>query len=279
MAEIGTVGYIGLGEMGRPMAHNLLKAGYALVVHNRSRAAVEELLAAGAQDGGSPHGVAVRADAICMCLPATSDVQAVMEGPDGVLAGLAPGKLILDMSTISPAATRQLAAQVEALGADMLDAPVSGGAIGAKAATLAIMVGGRPAAFQRALPLLQSLGKTIVRMGESGAGQLTKACNQAIILATVEAVCEGLLLASKSGLDVEKVYEVMLHGWAQSRVLEVHGKLLVDSGLQPNFKTHLMIKDLGIVLESGAACGAALPAVALVREMLLAGGYAGGAIR
>jgi 2-hydroxy-3-oxopropionate reductase len=266
MADKPIVGFIGLGIMGKHMALHVLQAGYPLVVHNRSRGAVQELIATGALDGGSPKGVAQQAEIILLCLPDSSDVQMVVEGPGGVFEGIKPGKVIADMSSISPVVARDLAAKAEKLGATMLDAPVSGGEIGAKQGTLLIMVGGKPEVFERVLPVFQAMGKNIVRMGEAGAGQVTKACNQVVIALTIEAVSEALVLATKAGVDPAAVREVLLGGFAQSRVLDAHGKRILDRNFQPGFRARLQHKDLKVALATGREYGAPLPAASMVHE-------------
>ena len=261
-----TVGFIGLGIMGKPMALNVLKAGFPLVVHNRSHGPVEELVAAGAEDGGSPKGVAQRAEIILLCLPDSPDVQQVVEGPNGVFEGIGRGKVIVDMSTISPVVARDLAAKAEQLGVEMLDAPVSGGDVGARQGTLSIMVGGKPEVFDRVLPVFQALGKNIVRVGDAGAGQVTKACNQIVVALTIEAISEALVLATKAGVDPARVREALLGGFAQSRILDVHGQRFLDRNFQPGFKARLHHKDLKIALETGRTYGVPLPATGLVHE-------------
>ncbi|GAB4519260.1 MAG: 2-hydroxy-3-oxopropionate reductase [Anaerolineae bacterium] len=277
MADRPTVGFIGLGIMGKPMALNVLKAGFPLVVHNRSRGPVEELVAAGARDGGSPKGVAEQAEIILMCLPDSPDVQAVVEGPNGVFEGISPGKVIVDMSTISPVVARDLAAKAEKLGAEMLDAPVSGGDIGARQGTLSIMVGGKPEVFERVLPVFQAMGKNIVRIGDAGAGQVAKACNQIVVALTIEAISEAMVLAAKAGVDPARVREALLGGFAQSRILDVHGQRFLDRNFKPGFKARLHEKDLKIAMETGRTYGVPLPVTGLVHEMytsLLATGKA-----
>ncbi len=268
MADKPTVGFIGLGIMGKPMALNVLKAGFPLVVHNRSHGPVEELVAAGAEDGGSPKGVAQRAEIILMCLPDSPDVQKVVEGPNGVFEGISPGKVIVDMSTISPVVARDLAAKAEKLGAEMLDAPVYGGDIGAREGTLSIMVGGKPEVFERVLPVFQAMGKNIVRVGDAGAGQVTKACNQIVVGVTLEAISEALLLATKAGVDPVRVREALLGGFAQSRVLDAHGQRVLDRNFRPGFKAGLHHKDLKIALDTGRTYGVPLLATSLVHELM-----------
>ncbi len=262
-----TVGFIGLGIMGKPMALNVLKAGFPLVVHSRSRGPVDEVVAAGAEDGGSPKGVAERAEIILMCLPDSPDVQRVVEGPDGVFEGISPGKVVVDMSTISPVVARDLATKAERLGAEMLDAPVSGGEIGARQGTLSIMVGGKPEVFERVLPIFQAMGKNIVRIGDAGAGQVAKACNQIIVALTIEAISEAMVLAAKAGVDPARVREALLGGFAQSRILDVHGQRLLDRNFKPGFKARLHHKDLKIALDTGRAYGVPLLATGLVHEL------------
>jgi 2-hydroxy-3-oxopropionate reductase len=275
MADKPIVGFIGLGIMGKNMALHVLQAGYPLVVHNRSRGAVAEVVTAGARDGGSPKGVAQQAEIVLMCLPDSPDVQAVVEGPGGVFEGITRGKVIADMSSISPVVARDLAAKAEKLGAEMLDAPVSGGEAGAKQGALSIMVGGKPEVFERVLPVFQTMGKIIVHMGDAGAGQVTKACNQVVIALTIEAISEALVLATKAGVDPARVREVLLGGFAQSRVLDAHGKRLLEHNFQPGFRARLQYKDLKVALATGREYGAALPATSQVHELftsLLANG-------
>ncbi len=266
MVDKLTVGFIGLGIMGKPMSLNVLNAGFPLVVHNRSHGPVEELVAAGAEDGGSSKGVAQRAEIVLMCLPDSPDVRQVVESSNGVFEGISPGKVIVDMSTISPVVARDLAAKAEQLGVEMLDAPVSGGDVGAQRGTLSIMVGGKPEVFDRVLPVFQAMGKNIVRVGDAGAGQVTKACNQIVVALTIEAISEALVLATKAGVDPARVREALLGGFAQSRILDVHGQRFLDRNFQPGFKAHLQHKDLKIALETGRTYGVPLPATGLVHE-------------
>ncbi len=262
------VGFIGLGVMGKPMARNLMKAGYPLVVYNRSRPPMEELAAEGAETAGSPREVAARSDVVITMLPDTPEVEQVLAGPDGVFAGGRPGLIVIDMSTIDPTAARRLAAQAAERGITMLDAPVSGGEIGAIQGTLSIMVGGDPAAFERCLPILRAMGRNIVHMGGPGAGQVTKAANQVVVALTIAAIGEALVLAAKAGVDPAKVREALLGGFAGSRVLEVHGQRILERNFQPGFRIRLHHKDLRIALGLGRAVGASLPLTALVHEWL-----------
>jgi 2-hydroxy-3-oxopropionate reductase len=274
---VDTIGFIGLGAMGRPMSRNLLRAGYPLVVHNRSRAPVDELVAAGAQAGTSPGDVAGRSGVVITMLPDSPDVEAVMRGPEGVLASARPGALVIDMSTISPAVARRLAEEARGRGLEMLDAPVSGGDIGARDATLTIMVGGSAAALERARPIFQVLGKTITHIGDCGAGQVAKACNQIIVAVTIEAAGEALVLAEKAGVDPARVREALLGGYAQSRILEVHARRALQRQFRPGFKARLQLKDLGIALAAGKEYGVTMPATAAAAEMFKGLCAAGGA--
>jgi len=264
------IGFIGLGIMGKPMARNLLKAGYQLVVHNRSRGPVEELQREGAEGAGSPAEVAERSDVIITMLPDTPDVRQVVEGERGVLEGIRQGSLLIDMSTISPIATRELASRVEERGAHMLDAPVSGGDVGAQQGTLSIMVGGREEDFQRALPIFQVLGKTITYLGPSGSGQVVKACNQIVVALTIEAVSEALVLGAKAGVDPAKIVQVLMGGMAGNRVLEMRKDNFLGHTFTPGFKVALHHKDLGIALQTGRELGVPLPATALVDQAFAA---------
>ena len=226
-----TVGFIGLGLMGKPMAKNLLTRGYPLVVHSRSAGPVDEVVAAGARRASSPADVARRARRIFTMLPDSPDVELVLEGPDGVFQAVHPGTILIDSSSISPVVTRRLAEAARARQATLLDAPVSGGEIGAISGTLSIMVGGDEAAFNEVRPILEAVGnpERIVRIGESGAGQVCKVCNQMVIGGTLAAVSEAFALARKAGVDAAKVREALLGGFAASRVLEVHGERILNN--------------------------------------------------
>jgi 2-hydroxy-3-oxopropionate reductase len=262
------IGFIGLGIMGKPMARNLLKAGYPLVVLNRSRSPMTELAAEGVELADSPRMVAQQTDIIIACLPDSPDVEAVFLGENGVIEGVRPGQLGVDMSTIAPATARKVYAALKQKQVQFLDAPISGGDIGAQQGTLSIMVGGDESAFQRALPLFQVMGKNIVHIGESGAGQVTKACNQIVVAMTVQAVAEALTLAKKSGVDAAKVREALLGGFAQSRVLEVHGKRMLEGSFQPGFKVDLHRKDMNIVLQTAREMGLPLIGSSQVTELM-----------
>lgn len=270
------IGFIGLGLMGKPMASNLLKAGYPLVVYNRSRPAMEALAEAGATMAESPAALAQLVEVIITCLPDSPDVEAVFLGAQGVIETVRSGSLCIDMSTIAPAMARRVYQALQPCQVQFLDAPVSGGDIGAQQGTLSIMVGGEDAAFQRALPIFQAMGKNIIHMGDTGAGQVTKACNQIVVAMTVQAVAEALTLAKKSGVDAAKVCEALLGGFAQSRVLEVHGKRMLEGNFQPGFKLKLHRKDMNIVLQTGQEVGLPLLGSSQVTELmtaLLAQGY------
>lgn len=263
-----TIGLIGLGIMGKPMARNLLKAGYPLIVANRSQGALEELVAAGARAAKTPREVAERSDVVITMLPDSPDVEAVVLGPDGVRAGLRKGKLFIDMSTIAPAVARKIAKSLAQIEVEALDAPVSGGEQGAIDGTLSIMVGGPQGAFDAALPLFEAMGKSIVRIGESGAGQTTKACNQIAVAVTIEGVAEALALAEAAGVDPVKVRQALLGGLATSRILEIHGQRMIDRKFVPGFKAKLHRKDLQIAEEASEEFGLDLPATKLLFERM-----------
>ncbi len=244
------IGFIGLGIMGKPMARNLIKEGYSLVVHNRSLGPVEELASEGATPASSPKEVAEHSDLVITMLPDSPDVDQVVTGPAGVVEGVRPGMLFVDMSTIAPATTREIYKILKDKGVESLDAPVSGGEVGAKEGTLSIMVGGTEGAFKRALAVFQVVGQNVVHIGGPGAGQITKACNQIVVALTIQAVGEAMTLAKKAGVDPAKVREALLGGFAQSRILDVHGKRVLDRNFQPGFKLKLHRKDLGIALQT-----------------------------
>ncbi len=264
------IGFIGLGVMGNPMARNLMKAGYPLVVLTRTRAKADALLRDGAVWADTPRAVAQQSDVVITMLPDSPDVEQVLAGKDGVFDGARQGLLLIDMSTISPVVARRLASQAAARGMEMLDAPVSGGDIGAINASLTIMVGGSESAFQRALPIFQTLGKTITHIGEAGAGQIAKAANQIITSITIEAVAEALVFAAKAGVDPVKVRQALLGGSAYSRILEGHGQRMLEGNFKPGFYMRLHRKDLDIVMAAGKEYAAPLPVAAQVREMMTA---------
>ncbi len=263
-----TIGFIGLGIMGKPMARNLMKAGYQLVVYNRSPGPMNELAAEGARTASNAREVAEQSDVVITMLPDSPQVQEVMTGENGVLAGAKANALVIDMSTISPVVTQQLARAAQARGVRMLDAPVSGGDVGAQQGTLSIMVGGSSEDFEQAKPLLEVLGKTIVHVGGTGAGQVVKACNQIVVALTIEAVSEALVLGSKAGVDPEVILQVLSGGLAANRVMEVRGPNFLQHNFQPGFKIALHQKDLGIALAAGREYGVPLPVTAIVDQML-----------
>jgi 2-hydroxy-3-oxopropionate reductase len=262
------IGFVGLGIMGKPMAMNLLGAGYPLTVHSRSPAPVDDVVEAGATRASGPAEVAAASDVTITMLPDTRDVEQVLTGESGVVEGAAAGSLVIDMSSIDPAPTREIAAALAARDVAMVDAPVSGGERGAIDGTLSIMVGGDPDAIVRAMPIFEVLGKTIVHVGPSGAGQVAKACNQLVVAATIEAVAEALLLAERSGVDPAKVREALLGGFAGSKILEVHGQRMLDRTFDPGFRMRLHRKDARIVEAAAAATGTPIPSFAVVAAQL-----------
>lgn len=267
MAERPRIGFAGLGIMGRPMARNLLRAGYPLTVWNRSPGPAQELAAEGAAVAGSPAELAARAEVVITMLRDTAAVEQVVLGDAGLLAGLRPGAIYVDMSSISPLATRRLAEQLAARGVAMLDAPVSGGEVGAREGTLAIMVGGPAEALARVRPILEVLGSRIVHIGGAGTGQVAKACNQLVVGVTIGAVAEALLLASAAGADPARVREALLGGFAQSRVLELHGQRMLAHQFAPGARAAIQLKDLEIARELGAATGVPLALAETARRL------------
>ncbi|HQZ39292.1 MAG TPA: NAD(P)-dependent oxidoreductase [Vicinamibacterales bacterium] len=265
-----TVGFIGLGLMGKPMALNLRKHNFAVVAHSRSRGPVDALVAAGATAAVSPADVARQARVIITILPDGPDVASVLEGPDGVFSAMQPGAIIVDSSTIAPATARRLAAAAAERGVALLDAPVSGGEIGAIDGTLTFMVGGDASALAEVTPILSAMGKPekIVHVGASGAGQICKACNQIVLGGTMAVVAEAIALARKSGVDPMKVRAALLGGFAQSRVLEVHGERMIAGNYKPGFKAKLFNKDLGIARAALAEAGVPALASSVVTELV-----------
>ena len=269
------IGFIGLGIMGAPMALNLLKAGHILFVQTRSKTPIE-LVEGGATVCTSAEEVAKRADIVITMLPDTPNVEEVLFGERGVAIGLKAGatasdgqpKVVVDMSSISPMATKRFAQRIEALGAQYLDAPVSGGEVGAKAASLTIMVGGHEATFERARPLFEAMGKNITRVGGNGDGQTTKVANQIIVALNIEAVAEALLFASKAGADPARVRQALMGGFAASRILEVHGERMVQRSFNPGFRIELHQKDLGLALQGAREMGVALPHTASAAQLM-----------
>src|SRR6266536_4983752 len=265
-----TIGFIGLGVMGKPMAKHLIKAGYPLVVHNRSRPAVDELVAAGATAAGSPAEVVRQATVVIMMLPDTADVELVLSGANGILSAIQSGAVVVDMSSISPGATERLAAAVAEKGGAMLDAPVSGGEIGAINASLSIMVGGDEAVFARVKPIFEVMGNAerIIHIGKSGAGQVCKVCNQVAIGGALAGVSEAFALAKKAGVDAARVRQALLGGFAASRVLEVHGERMLTGNYKPGFRTKLYQKDLRLANEAASANGVAVPGTASITQLV-----------
>lgn len=266
------VGFVGLGLMGKPMALNLVKKGFPLTVHSRSQAPVDVLAAAGAATAASPAEVAAASDVIVTMVPDSPDVRAVLEGPRGVFEAIRPGSVIVDMSTIAAAAARDLAARALARGVAMLDAPVSGGEIGAINGTLSVMVGGDADALERVRPVLNAVGNPdrVVHIGPAGAGQVCKACNQICIGGALASVSEAFAIARKAGIDPARVREALLGGFAASRVLEVHGQRILDGNYVPGFKTRLYHKDLGIVGQTIHELDVPAPVAALVQQYVSA---------
>lgn len=264
------IGFIGLGLMGAPMARNLMRAGYALTVHNRSRAIVDTLAAEGATPAASPKKVAQASDVVITCVPDSPDVELVALGADGIIEGAWPGLIYIDMSTISPPVTRRIAARLKEVGVTMLDAPVSGGDVGAQKGTLSIMVGGAEETFQACLPIFEAMGKQITYIGEIGAGQTAKACNQIVVAATMAAMGEALVLAAKSGVDPARVVDAIKSGAARCWALEVRAPQILRRDLKAGFKAYMQYKDLNIVLDTGRAEQVALPVTAATRELYTA---------
>ncbi len=263
------LGFIGLGIMGAPMALHLIKAGHQLFVHTRSKLH-PEIADSSATQCTSAKGVAERADVIFTMLPDTPDVEAVLFGKDGVAAGLSKGKTVVDMSSISPIETKAFAKRINELGCDYLDAPVSGGEVGAKAASLTIMVGGPEAAFERIKPLFELMGKNITLVGGNGDGQTTKVANQIIVALNIAAVGEALVFASKAGADPAKVRQALMGGFASSRILEVHGERMIKRTFNPGFRIGLHQKDLSLALAGARAIGVALPQTAGAAQLMQA---------
>jgi 2-hydroxy-3-oxopropionate reductase len=270
------VGFVGLGIMGRPMAANLLRAGHALSLHSRS-GVPPELVAAGGTACATPREVAARAEVVLTMVPDTPDVERVLFGPAGVAEGLAAGKVVVDMSSISPLETRRFASRIRALGCEYLDAPVSGGELGARNGTLTIMVGGAEATFARVRPLLDVLGKNVTLVGGSGDGQTCKVANQIIVALNIEAVAEALVFAARAGADPARVRQALLGGFAASRVLEVHGERMLTRAFQPGFRVELHQKDLGLALSGARELGVSLPNTAATQELFNACAAAGNA--
>ena len=261
------VGFIGLGLMGRPMSMNLHAAGAEVVIHNRSRAVVDALAAEGLSPAHSPREVAERAPVVIVMATDTPAVERIVNGNDGIASGIAPDALVIDMGTTAVEATRALAKTIESRGAHYVDAPVSGGEIGAKAATLTIMAGGTPQAVSRAMPCFEAMGSHVTHVGDAGAGQIAKAANQVIVGLTIGAVAEALALAKRAGADPARVREALQGGFAASRILEVHGQRMIDGVFVPGGKATTQRKDMQQALDLAASIGLALPATALSRDL------------
>lgn len=261
------LGFIGLGIMGKPMVRNLLKAGYLPVVFNRSQPSIDELALEGAISAYSIKEVAEKCDVVITMLPDTPDVETIILGENGILSGAKEGLLLIDMSTISPVATRRISTELAKVSVKMLDAPVSGGDKGAIAGTLSIMVGGDAEDFEKAKPIFEAMGQTIVHCGPIGAGQTVKACNQIVVAIVIEAVSEALVLGSKAGVNPEIILQVLSGGLAQNRVMDLRGPTMIQHNFTPGFKAKLHRKDLNIILQTAQEYGVELPVSTLVEQM------------
>jgi len=264
------IGFIGLGVMGKPMARNLLAAGYPLIVWNRTRSKMDEIVSLGATPADSSRDVAEKSDVVITMVTDSSDVEEVILGPSGIIEGSRKGLIVIDMSTISPGVTQKIAEKLSEKGVKMLDAPVSGGDIGAREGTLSIMVGGPEETFEKCLPILKVLGKSITYMGSNGMGQTAKLCNQVICAINIQAVCEGLMLGAKSGLDLEKLLNVVTAGAAGSWMLSNLGPKMVKRDFEPGFRISHQLKDLRLALSLAEELNLPLPGTALVQQMLRA---------
>jgi 2-hydroxy-3-oxopropionate reductase len=273
MAELG---FIGVGIMGKPMAGHLVKAGHKVLVYDVNAAAVQELAAKGAVACKSSQEVAEKTGIIFIMVPDTPDVEAVLFGKGGLAEGLKAGSIVVDMSSISPIATKEFAKRLAAMGVQMLDAPVSGGQVGAENAALSIMVGGDPGVFEKIKPYFELMGKNIVRIGGNGDGQTCKVANQIVVALTIEAVAEALLFASKAGADPVKVRSALLGGFAQSRILELHGERMIKRTFNPGFRIRLHQKDLNLALQAARSMGMSLPNTATAQELFNAVAAQGG---
>ena len=270
------LGFIGLGVMGRPMAGHLLTAGHTVHVYDLVSESVKELAAKGAVACSSSKEVAQKSDVIFIMVQDTPDVEAVLFGKDGVAEGVRSGSTVVDMSSISPIGTKEFAKKLGAMGVKMLDAPVSGGQVGAENATLSIMVGGQPEVFEQIKPYFEIMGKNIVHIGDNGAGQTCKVANQIVVALTIEAVGEALLFASKAGADPQKVREALLGGFAQSRILELHGERMIQHNFSPGFRIRLHQKDLNLALQVAQNLGLSLPNTSVAQELFNAVAAQGG---
>ena len=273
MADLG---FIGLGIMGKPMSGHLLEAGHTVYVYDVVPESVKEMVSKGAVGCGGGKEVAEKCNIVFIMVPDTPDVEAVLFGKAGVAEGIKSGAIVVDMSSISPIATREFARKLEELGVKMLDAPVSGGQVGAENATLSIMVGGRPEVFEQIRPYFELMGKNIVHIGSNGDGQTCKVANQIVVGLTIEAVSEALLFASKAGADPAKVRQALLGGFAQSRILDLHGGRMIERKFAPGFRIQHQQKDLNLALQSARSLGLSLPGTALAQELFNAVGARGG---
>ncbi len=264
---IKRIGFIGIGIMGEPMTKNLISAGYQLAVYDINREGIERLATDGAEATNSPKEAATSRDMVITMLPDDRIVEEAIMGTDGAMEGMSQGAILVDMSTVSPATSKKIAETLKKNGMEMLDAPVSGGDVGAKEATLSIMVGGKKEIFDKALPVLQKMGKNVNYVGDHGAGEVAKAANQIIVALTIEAVAEALIFAKKSGVDPEKLRNALLGGFAQSRVLELHGQRMLDRNFEPGGKVRLHKKDTEIAMTMARELGMYLPATALISHL------------
>jgi 2-hydroxy-3-oxopropionate reductase len=269
------IGFVGLGIMGRPMALNLIRGGHELFVYGK-RTVPAEVREAGATVCDTLKAIAERAEIVILIVPDTPDVKAVLFGPDGIAEGLSPGKTVVDMSSISPIETKLFAAEINKKGCDYLDAPVSGGEVGAKSASLTIMVGGPEHAFARVKPLFDLMGKNITLVGGNGDGQTTKVANQIIVALTIEAVGEALVFASRAGADPAKVRQALMGGFASSRILELHGERMIKRNFEPGFRIELHQKDLNLALQGARSLNLSLPNTAATQELFNAAAALGG---
>ncbi|MGB9700421.1 MAG: 2-hydroxy-3-oxopropionate reductase [Thermodesulfobacteriota bacterium] len=264
---MANLGFIGLGIMGKPMAGHLVKAGHKVYVYDLNPAPVQELVAKGAVGCQNSKEVAEKSEIIIIMVPDTPDVEQVLFGPAGVAEGVKKGSIVVDMSSISPIATKEFARKLADLGIEMLDAPVSGGQVGAENATLSIMVGGKGEIFERVKPIFELLGKNIVHIGGHGDGQTCKVANQIVVALTIEAVSEALVFASKAGADPKKVRQALLGGFAQSRILDLHGERMINRSFKPGFRIQLHRKDLNLALQAARQLGVCLPSTAIAQEL------------
>ena len=273
---MANIGFIGLGIMGRPMAGHLLKAGHTLTVYDKFEGCMLELSKQGCSACKTSREVAEQSDIVFLMVPDTPDVEEALFGPDGVASGIKKGAIVVDMSSISPTATKRFAERLLAMGVEMLDAPVSGGQLGAENATLSIMVGGKPEIFEKIKPYFELMGKNIVLIGGNGDGQVCKVANQMVVAMTIEAVGEALVFASKAGADVSKVREALLGGFAGSKILEIHGERMIKRTFQPGFRIRLHQKDLNLALQAARELGIALPNTASALQLFNAVAADGG---